>query len=126
MSHGPHPDPVLHRKLSELPSASLYESLQSPEDVAYLTEHFPASHLSYSTQAQRINVLLDTLLRPNGDIDIDECKPRIRWVKDDEKRVKHLVLGAAPRAGGQWSENPVATSLDICTLRYFLFFFNFL
>ncbi|RPB22978.1 hypothetical protein L211DRAFT_289612 [Terfezia boudieri ATCC MYA-4762] len=118
VTHGPHPDPVLHRKLLEIPSGSLYEFLQSPEDVSYLTEHFPASQLSYSTQAQRINVLLDTLLRPNADLDIDRCKPRIRWVKDDSKRVAHLVIGSAPKAGGQWSENPIATSLDIGTLSY--------
>ena len=109
---------MLHRKLLGIPSGSLYEFLQSPEDVSYLTEHFPASQLPYSTQAQRINVLLDTLLRPNADLDIDECKPRIRWVKDDSRRVVHSVIGAAPKAGGQWSENPVATSLDIGTLRY--------
>ncbi|KAF8419374.1 hypothetical protein EV426DRAFT_577114 [Tirmania nivea] len=117
ITHGPHPDPVLHRKLLGT-SGCLYEFLQSPEDVSYLTEHFPASQLPYSTQAQRINVLLDTLLRPNADLEIDECKPRIRWVKDDTKRVDHLVIGAAPQAGGQWSENPIATSLDISTLSY--------
>ncbi|KAF8451761.1 hypothetical protein BGX38DRAFT_1180981 [Terfezia claveryi] len=118
VTHGPHSDPVLHRKLLELPLRSLYEFLQSPEDVSYLTEHFPASQLSYSTQSQRINVLLDTLLRPNADLDLDRCKPRIRWVKDDSKRVAHLVIGSAPKAGGQWSENPIATSLDIGTLSY--------
>lgn len=64
-------------------------------------------------------MLLDTLLRPNGDIDIDNCQSRIRWVKDTKKRVHHLVLGAAPKAGGQWSENPVATNLAIRTLRYY-------
>ena len=119
VTYGPHPDPVLHRKLSKLGTLTrLYDFLKTPEDIYSLTEHFPASELSYSTQAQRVNVLLDTLLRPNGDLELGPAKPNVRWVKDDRARADHLVLGVASHAGGQWSENPVATSSDIQTLRY--------
>ncbi|KAF8465380.1 hypothetical protein BDZ91DRAFT_776689 [Kalaharituber pfeilii] len=118
VTSGPHPDQLLHRKLAESASKPLYASLSSPEQIRYLTEHFSASPMSYSSQAQRVNVLLDTLLRPNGDIDIGEYKSRIRWVKDESRVVDHVVLGAASSAGGQWSESIVATSSDISTLSY--------
>ncbi|KAI5805628.1 hypothetical protein DFH27DRAFT_590717 [Peziza echinospora] len=119
ITYGPHPDPVLHRKLcADGAPSSLYEILQSPEDIAYLTEHFDASNMSYSTQAQPVNVLLDTLLRPNGDLDAELPEPRLKWETKPNNRINHLVLGSAPSAGGQWSESPVATSSEIRTLSY--------
>ena len=107
----PHPDPILHSKLSKSPC--LLEI-----DVLDLTAHFSASRLSYSTQALPINVLLDTLLRPLADIDPEKYAACIEWRFQEEKAVQHVVLGNAAQAGGQWADNPISASLDICTLSY--------
>lgn len=73
--------------------------------------------MSYSNQALPINVLLDTLVRPNADTEIGETKSRIRWERDPTRRVEHLVLGDAGKAGGQWAEDAVGANWDCETLR---------
>lgn len=81
-----------------------------------LYEHFQSS-LRYSTQALPLNTLLDTLLRPNADTEISP-ESLVEWRRDPERAVSHVVLGDAPRAGGQWAENPVSASWGIGTLSY--------
>jgi len=75
------------------------------------------SSIRYSSQALPINILLDTLLRPNGDTGLDS-QSCIEWHHEPLRAVPHLVLGNAPRAGGQWADNPVTASWDIGTLSY--------
>ena len=106
-----HPDPILHRKLLALPS--LLEV-----DVPHLTAHFPASRISYSTQALPANVLLDTLLRPLADTDPGQYQSCVEWRYEPEKSIPHLVLGNTAKAGGQWADNPIAESWDIGALSY--------
>ncbi|KKK20723.1 hypothetical protein ARAM_002709, partial [Aspergillus rambellii] len=107
----PHPDPLLHAKLRDVPG--LLEA-----DVEALTEHFAASRLSYSTQALPVNVLLDTLVRPSVDVEELESNTNVEWRYEPEKAVPHLVIGNAPRPGGQWTENPMPASWEIQTLSY--------
>lgn len=107
----PHPDPILHEKLSATPC--LFDI-----DVQDLTAHFAASRLSYSTQALPINVLLDTLLRPLADTDPGAHSSCVQWRYERKKQVQHLVLGNTAQAGGQWADNPVLASWDIGALSY--------
>ena len=107
----PHPDPILHKKLSDSPCLL-------DIDVRDLTAHFAASRLSYSTQALPINVLLDTLIRPLADIDPGESRTCLQWRFEAERRVPHVVLGNTAQVGGQWANNPVSASWDIGTLSY--------
>lgn len=107
----PHPDPILHEKLST--SSYLLDI-----DVHDLTAHFAASRLSYSTQALPINVLLDTLIRPLADTDPEEYKTCVEWRIEAENKVPHVVLGNTAQVGGQWADNPVSASWDIGTLSY--------
>lgn len=111
-AHPPHPDPLLHAKLTKKASPLL------DIDVHTLTEHFVASRLSYSTQALPVNVLLDTLIRPSVDVEDAECTTNVQWRCVSEKAVPHLVIGNAPQPGGQWVENPMPASWDIQTLSY--------
>ncbi|CAF9923660.1 hypothetical protein IMSHALPRED_005987 [Imshaugia aleurites] len=107
----PHPDPILHKKLSE--SSCLLDV-----DVQDLTAHFAASRLSYSTQALPINVLLDTLLRPLADTDPEEYDTCLEWRLEPGRKVSHVVLGNTAQVGGQWADNPVSASWDIGALSY--------
>ena len=107
----PHPDPILHKKLSDSPCLL-------DIDVHDLTAHFAASRLSYSTQALPINVLLDTLVRPLADIDPGETRTCLQWRLEAKRRVPHVVLGDTAQVGGQWANNPVSASWDIGTLSY--------
>lgn len=107
----PHPDPILHKRLSE--SSCLLDV-----DVHDLTAHFAASRLSYSTQALPINVLLDTLIRPLADTDPDEYNTCVEWRLEARKKVQHIVLGNTAQVGGQWADNPVSASWDIGALSY--------
>ncbi|KAI5801116.1 hypothetical protein EDC01DRAFT_507539 [Geopyxis carbonaria] len=118
VTHGPHPDPLLHEKLSRFAGKPLFDALDSPNACERLTDHFAASNLSYSSQALPVNTLLDTLLRPNADTELGEVKSRIRWEYFPNKRVDHMVLGSATDAGGQWTEDPVSTNWNIGTLSY--------
>ncbi|KAF3196639.1 hypothetical protein TWF192_007579 [Orbilia oligospora] len=114
----PHPDPVLHRKLlkkfglSPLSDSQqdvrLYDILRTPKDCNDITCHFPASvSMSYSTAALPLNTLLDTLLRPLVDVDMEESMSRVGWRKTDSDVVPHVILGEEPKAGGQWAGDEV-------------------
>lgn len=105
---GGHHDSIIDSKLSRRPHL-----LNLTPD---LYSHFLAS-LRYSTQALPVNTLLDTLLRPNADTEINP-KSCVEWRYEPEKAVSHAVIGQTPQAGGQWAENPVAGSADIATLSY--------
>lgn len=107
----PHPDPLLHAKLQKKPQLLGL-------DIDVLTEHFAASRFSYSTQALPVNVLLDTLVRPNGDTDDTGKKSNIEWRYMPEMAVPHLVFGSSSQPGGQWTDNPTDASWDIQTLSY--------
>jgi hypothetical protein len=107
----PHPDNLLHAKLVESPDLLHL-------DIARLTEHFEASPFSYSTQALPINVLLDTLIRPNGDTCDLEKATSVAWTYQQEKAIPHIVIGNTASPGGQWVDNPVQASWDIGTLSY--------
>ena len=107
----PHPDPILHRKLSD--ATSLLR-----RDFNELTAHFSASRLSYSTHALPANVLLDTLLRPLVDTNPAECKSCVEWRYEPSKRVSHLVLGNTSQAGGLWANDPTPGSCETGTLSY--------
>ena len=109
--NNPHPDPILHKKLSQSPC--LLDA-----DVHNLTAHFAASRLSYSTQALPINVLLDTLIRPRADTDPGEFNACVEWRLEAERKVSHVVLGNTAQVGGQWANNPVCASWDIGALSY--------
>jgi hypothetical protein len=104
----PHHDPILHTKLSKEPNLLKI----TPDAYA----HFYSS-LRYSTQALPVNTLLDTLIRPNADTEInpESC---VTWSYKPEHAVSHVVLTSSPRPGGQWVENPVFASWDIGTLSY--------
>ncbi|OKL60893.1 hypothetical protein UA08_03227 [Talaromyces atroroseus] len=108
----PHPDSLLHAKLRD--STCLLRP-----DLDLLTHHFAASSLSYSTQALPINVLLDSLVRPYGEVDDSGDVTNLRWLFKPQRAVPHLVIGNAPSAGGLWAmEDPVNVSWDIETLSY--------
>ena len=107
----PHPDPILHKKLSE--SACLLDA-----DINDLTAHFAASRLSYSAQTLPINVLLDTLIRPLADIDPEQHGTCLEWRLEGKRKVPHVVLGNTAHVGGQWADNPVSASWDIGALSY--------
>ena len=107
----PHPDAILHNKLSKSPCLL-------DVNVHDLTTHFAASRLSYSTQALPINVLLDTLIRPLADIDPEQYQSCLEWRYEAQRKVPHLVLGNTAQVGGQWADNPISASWDIGTLSY--------
>lgn len=105
---GGHHDPILDSKLSQRPNL-----LHLTPD---LYAHFLAS-LRYSTQALPVNTLLDTLLRPNADTEINPTSC-VEWRYEPEKAISHVAIGQTPQPGGQWAENPVSASADIATLSY--------
>ncbi|KAF2431489.1 hypothetical protein EJ08DRAFT_659806 [Tothia fuscella] len=103
-----HHDPLLHARLSKEPNLLKV----TPEAYA----HFYSS-LRYSTQALPLNTLLDTLIRPNADTEInpESC---VTWEHEPDKAVSHIVMSSGDRPGGQWIDNPVEASWDIGTLSY--------
>ncbi|KAH7109842.1 hypothetical protein B0J11DRAFT_234240 [Dendryphion nanum] len=103
-----HHDTILDTKLTKRPCL-----LDISPD---LYAHFQSS-LWYSTQALPINTLLDTLLRPNADTEINPTSC-IEWRFEPDKAIPHVAIGQASQAGGQWAENPVSASADIGTLSY--------
>lgn len=105
---GGHYDSILDAKLFKDPNL-----LHLNPD---LYAHFLSS-LRYSTQALPVNTLLDTLIRPNADTEINP-KSCIEWRYEPEKAVSHVAIGDTERVGGQWAENPVSASADIGTLSY--------
>ncbi|WEW54587.1 hypothetical protein PRK78_000007 [Emydomyces testavorans] len=107
----PHPDPILHEKLKGTPQLL-------DLDIDRFTEHFEASRFPYSTQALPVNSLFDSIVRPNADTDDTEKNTCVQWRHSPEKAVSHVVLGSAPRPGGQWTECPNGTSWNIQSLSY--------
>ncbi|RMZ79079.1 hypothetical protein DV737_g3581, partial [Chaetothyriales sp. CBS 132003] len=105
----PHPDPILHEKLKH--TRDLLGL-----DVDELTQHFPASRFSYSTQALPVNVLYDTLIRPYGET--EDNKTCVKWTYDPARAIPHVVVGDTAQPGGQWVGNPVDASWSIGTLSY--------
>ncbi|KAL6707513.1 hypothetical protein ACN47E_004083 [Coniothyrium glycines] len=105
---GSHHDTILDAKLQKSPRL-----LDLTSD---LYAHFLSS-LRYSTQALPVNTLLDTLIRPNADTEINP-KSCVAWRYEPERAVSHLVIGETSQVGGQWAENPVSASEDIGTLSY--------
>jgi hypothetical protein len=105
---GGHYDAILDQKLSKNPSL-----LHLTPD---LYAHFLSS-LRYSTAALPVNTLLDTLIRPNADTDINPTSC-VEWRFEPERAISHVVIGEAPQPGGQWAENPASASADIGTLSY--------
>ncbi|KZZ90084.1 hypothetical protein AAP_04034 [Ascosphaera apis ARSEF 7405] len=63
----PHPDPLLHRKLKEASKGNSPLLPHDMKEIEHLTEHFPASNFSYSSQSLPVNALLDALRRPAGE-----------------------------------------------------------
>lgn len=94
--------------------------LQSSPNLLHLTPelyaHFLAS-LRYSTQALPVNTLLDTLIRPNADTEINPASC-VEWRYEPSRAVSHVAIGDTAQPGGQWADNPVAASADIGTLSY--------
>jgi hypothetical protein len=105
---GGHHDAILDAKLQKAPNL-----LHLTPD---LYAHFLSS-LRYSTQALPVNTLLDTLIRPNADTELNP-KSCIEWRYEPEKAISHVAIGETAHAGGQWAENPVSASADIGTLSY--------
>ncbi|KAI9660697.1 MAG: hypothetical protein M1821_010049 [Bathelium mastoideum] len=105
---GGHYDSVLDSKLQNVP-----DLLSLTPD---LYDHFQSS-LKYSTQALPINVLLDTLLRPNADTEVSS-KSCVEWRLDPERAIPHLVLGETDNPGGQWAKEDGSAIWDIQALSY--------
>ncbi|KAE8833239.1 hypothetical protein HRS9139_05058 [Pyrenophora teres f. teres] len=105
---GGHHDAILDAKLQNAPNL-----LHLTPD---LYAHFLSS-LRYSTQALPVNTLLDTLIRPNADTELNP-KSCVEWRYEPEKAIAHVVIGETAHAGGQWAENPVSASVNIGTLSY--------
>jgi hypothetical protein len=105
---GGHHDNILDAKLEDSPNL-----LHLTPD---LYAHFLSS-LRYSTQALPVNTLLDTLIRPNADTELNP-KSCIEWRYEPERAVGHVALGDTAHAGGQWADNPVSASWNIGTLSY--------
>ena len=105
---GGHHDSILHSKLSDEPNL-----LRLTPD---LYAHFLSS-LRYSTQALPVNTLLDTLIRPNADTELnpESC---IEWRYEPGRAISHVAIGNTAQAGGQWADNPVSASADIAALSY--------
>lgn len=105
---GGHHDAILDAKLQKTPNL-----LHLTPD---LYAHFLSS-LRYSTQALPVNTLLDTLIRPNADTELNP-KSCIEWRHEPDKAIPHLAIGEAAHAGGQWAEESPSASADIGTLSY--------
>ncbi|KAF1998446.1 hypothetical protein P154DRAFT_252777 [Amniculicola lignicola CBS 123094] len=105
---GGHHDPILHAKLVAKPN--LLDL--APDRYA----HFQSS-LRYSTQALPVNTLLDTLIRPNADTEVNPT-PCVEWRSEPAQRVPHVVVGATGHAGGQWAEETAEAEGDVGTLSY--------
>ncbi|KAF2673562.1 hypothetical protein BT63DRAFT_355764, partial [Microthyrium microscopicum] len=105
---GDHPDDLLDSKLRRLPNLLHI----TPE----IYSHFGSS-IRYASQALAINALLDTLVRPNADTEINppSC---IDWRYRPEKAVSHIVLTESSNPGGQWTRASGSASDDIGTLSY--------
>ncbi|PSN74177.1 hypothetical protein BS50DRAFT_9559 [Corynespora cassiicola Philippines] len=105
---GGHHDGILDAKLSKNPSL-----LNLTPD---LSAHFLSS-LRYSTQALPVNTLLDTLIRPNADTEINPTSC-IEWRYEPERAISHVAIGETSQPGGQWADDPGSASANIGALSY--------
>jgi hypothetical protein len=105
---GKHYDNLLHSRLSRQPNLLNI----SPDIYSHIL-----SSIRYSSQALPVNTLLDTLIRPNADTQISS-ESYIEWRYDPAKAVPHVVLAAAPQAGGQWAERETHCTDEIGALSY--------
>jgi hypothetical protein len=105
---GGHHDQLLHQKLTREPCL-----LHLTSD---LYAHFLSS-LRYSTAALPVNTLLDTLIRPNADTEINP-KSCVEWKYEPARAVSHVAIGDTYQPGGQWAETTPTASADIATLSY--------
>ncbi|KAF3050083.1 hypothetical protein E8E11_010238 [Didymella keratinophila] len=105
---GGHYDSILDAKLSKDPNL-----LHLTSD---LYAHFLSS-LRYSTAALPVNTLLDTLIRPNADTEVNPTSC-VEWRFEPDKAISHVAIGNTQQVGGQWADNPVSASADIGTLSY--------
>lgn len=64
-----------------------------------------------------MNTLLDTLIRPNADTELNPTSC-IEWRYEPDKAISHVAIGDTAQAGGQWADDPVTASADIGTLSY--------
>lgn len=105
---GGHRDALLDAKLRNLP------------DLLHVTpdtwSHFP-SDIRYATHALPINVLLDTLIRPDADTQINPVSC-VEWRHEPNRAVNHLVLASANKSGGVWAQNVGSVVDSIGTLSY--------
>ncbi|KAM3620680.1 uncharacterized protein V6R79_000549 [Siganus canaliculatus] len=84
-----HPNPLLHRKLSEQPELPLLE-----QDLEYLCEGLEGR------SSNPVAVLFDSLLLPDSDFGLEHTSP-LEWRYEPQRAVPHLVLGKGP-PGGAW------------------------
>ncbi|XP_068117917.1 oxidative stress-induced growth inhibitor 1 [Hyperolius riggenbachi] len=85
-----HPNPLLQRKLEELPDVPITE-----QDLEYLSEGLEGRSNSPAA------LLFDTLLKPDTDF-LGDVKSVLKWMLEPERAVPHLVLGKGP-PGGAWN-----------------------
>uniref|UniRef100_A0A8C7XZN7 Oxidative stress induced growth inhibitor family member 2 n=1 Tax=Oryzias sinensis TaxID=183150 RepID=A0A8C7XZN7_9TELE len=84
-----HPNPVLFRKLQETKHVPITE-----QDLEYLSEGLEGR------SRNPVAVLFDTLLHPNADFGY-EFPPVLKWRRDKQQHIPHMVLGKAT-PGGAW------------------------
>ncbi|KAK9478929.1 hypothetical protein V1514DRAFT_329454 [Lipomyces japonicus] len=103
-TYGPHPDPTLHSLLS--PVSSLYEDILHNVSLQQYLVH---AHRPFTSQAvSPVNFLLDSLVAPNFDTNINaKDQSRIRWDFDRSEAINHLVIGSSLVPGGQWADKNV-------------------
>ncbi|CAJ0572111.1 unnamed protein product, partial [Mesorhabditis spiculigera] len=88
---GPHPDPVLHDRLSENAHLSLLD-----QDLSWVS-----GWDELSSSLRPINAFYDQLVRPAADL--GELRPSsLEWRLNPDKAVDHLVLGDTA-IGGSWN-----------------------
>ncbi|XP_044290084.1 oxidative stress-induced growth inhibitor 1 [Varanus komodoensis] len=84
-----HPNPILQRKLEELPEVSILD-----QDLEYLSEGLEGRSSS------PVALLFDSLLRPDTDFG-GTAESVLTWWHQPERAVPHLVLGKT-LPGGAW------------------------
>uniref|UniRef100_A0A3P9I8A1 Oxidative stress induced growth inhibitor family member 2 n=1 Tax=Oryzias latipes TaxID=8090 RepID=A0A3P9I8A1_ORYLA len=84
-----HPNPMLFRKLQETKHVPITE-----QDLEYLSEGLEGR------SRNPVAVLFDTLLHPNADFGY-EFPPVLKWRRDKQQHIPHMVLGKAT-PGGAW------------------------
>jgi hypothetical protein len=105
---GGHKDALLDSRLRRLPNLLHI----TPEIWA----HFGSS-LRYSTTALPVNTLLDTLIRPNADTELN-FNSFVKWRYQPELAIPHVVFVKESQCGGVWVDSPDGEGDDAGTLSY--------